>query len=294
MKILIIGASGLVGGNCLRHFKTQENVEVLGTYYSYPTSDTVYYNTLNPNDDKNANLDSFYPDVIVHTGALTFVDYCEDHVEESYDRTVNSTKCAVKLATKYNARLVFLSTDYVFDGEAGPYNEEALTNPLSVYAKHKLEAEKIVTFNNPKNLVLRVTSIYGNDFRQNNFISRIINQVEEGKEWSMNLPSDQYATPTNAMDIARAIYVLVRDYKGGIYNIASTDFVNRVQLANRVLSYFPEHKCTVIPTPTSELNQKAKRPLVGGLLSTKFLTEYPDFTFTNIDDYLRNGRKKIE
>ena len=291
MKILIIGASGLVGSNCLKHFN-EKNEEVLGTYYSFPTPDTHYFNTLDLNDEKNINLDEFNPDVIIHTGALTFVDYCEDHTEESYDRTVKSTLGAIELGKKYNAKMVFISTDYVFDGNNGPYTETDEVNPLGIYAKHKLEAEKLVQKELPNSIILRVTSIYGNDIRQNNFISRIITQIEEGKEWSMNLPSDQYSTPINALDIAKCTYLLIKDNQKGIYNIASTDFVNRVQLAKRVLSYFPTHKCTIIPTLTQNLNQKAKRPLMGGLLSGKFMAEYPEFVFSNIDDYLKQRLQK--
>ncbi len=293
MNVLIIGASGLVGSNCLKYFKEQDQAEwsVLGTYYSFPTDETVYFNTLDPKDERNADLDSFNPDVIVHTGALTFVDYCEDHVEESYERTVNSTKCAISLANKFNARLVFISTDYVFDGKSGPYSEEDETNPLGIYAKHKLEAEELVLKNVPGSLVLRVNTIYGDDIRQNNFVARVISQVEEGKEWSMNLPLDQYSTPVNAKDIARSMFVLLRDGKNGIYNISSSDWMSRVQLANRVLKYYPDHKCTVIPTFTSDLTQKAPRPLRAGLITNKFLAAYPDFTFTNVDDYMLKRRK---
>mgnify|MGYP002366411763 CR=1 FL=1 len=83
MRIFIAGASGLVGSNCYYHF-TAEGMNVLGSYFSFPTNNTVYFNTLDIHDTANADLAAFRPDIIVHCGALTHVDYCEDHVEESY------------------------------------------------------------------------------------------------------------------------------------------------------------------------------------------------------------------
>src|ERR1700744_652237 len=133
MKIFISGASGLVGSNCLKHF-TEQGWEAAGSYYSYKTDDTVFYDTLNPEHADNFNVVGFAPDVIVHCGALTHVDYCETHIEESYEKTVQSTINLIKLAKSCNSRMVYISTDYVFDGKDGPYKENAPVNPLSVYA----------------------------------------------------------------------------------------------------------------------------------------------------------------
>lgn len=85
MKILVIGASGLVGFNCLRHFREMGH-EVVGSYFSYPTADTVFYDTLDPANPENFDVREFNPDAIVHCGALTFVDYCEQHPEESFEK----------------------------------------------------------------------------------------------------------------------------------------------------------------------------------------------------------------
>ncbi|MBK7763984.1 MAG: sugar nucleotide-binding protein [Bacteroidetes bacterium] len=173
----------------------QQGCEVLGTYFSYPTSDTVYFNTLNLLDEKNVDVAAFKPDVIVHCGALTHVDYCEANIEESYQKTVVSTKNLLALAKQLEAKLVFISTDYVFDGIDGPYDEAAAVNPLSVYAKHKLEAEQRVLADSTSHLVLRVTNVYGNEARNKNFVSRIIEQCINKQTLTLKLPFDQYATP---------------------------------------------------------------------------------------------------
>ena len=287
MRVFIVGASGLLGGNCMNHFSNM-GWEVKGSYFSYATHDTVYYNTLQPDDANNYDIVSYNPDVIVHCGALTHVDYCETHEDESYEKTVHSTRNIIHLAKRCNARLVYISTDYVFDGADGPYTEDAEVNPISIYGRHKLEAEEMSLRELQNTLVLRVTNVYGHEARNKNFIARIIDQCRNEQHLTLKLPYDQFASPTNAWDIARAMYVLLRDSKSGIYHIGGTDFMNRVQLALRVLEYFPNASYELIPMSTEQLQQPASRPLVGGFVTMKFNTEYPDFLFGNVDSYIKS------
>lgn len=286
MKALILGASGLVGGNCLRHF-TKEGWLCLGTHFGFETPDTSYFNTLNPSDPKNADADAFGPEVIVHCGALTHVDYCEDHVQESYEKTVISTHNAVNLARQHKAKLVYLSTDYVFDGGMGYYEEDAETNPLSVYGRHKMEAELHIQRSGLDHLICRITNVYGNELRGKNFVVRLVQNMCKNEPMELKLPVDQYATPVNAYDVARAIFLLVTDNKSGIYHLAATDYLNRVQLAERVMKYFGHAGVSLIPVTTEQLEQPAARPLAGGFNPAKFNSEYPLFAWTNVDDFLK-------
>lgn len=287
MKVFISGASGLVGGNCLKYFK-EMGWNAIGSHLSFATADTVFFNTLEPGHPENFDVETFQPDVIVHCGALTHVDYCETHQEESYEKTVQSTKNLIALSRKCGARFVFISTDYVFDGKNGPYREDAPVNPLSVYARHKLEAESLSLTEIEGTLVLRVTNVYGNELRNKNFVSRIIEQCKEGVKLTLKLPYDQFASPANAWDIARAMYVLLKDGKAGIYHIAGSDYMNRVELALRVISYFPGAEYDLIPTNTADLHQPADRPLLGGFVKSKFAAEYPDFLFGTVDSYVQS------
>jgi dTDP-4-dehydrorhamnose reductase len=287
MKIFISGASGLVGGNCLKYFK-EMGWNVIGSHLSFSTEQTVFFNTLEPGHPDNFDVETFRPDVIVHCGALTHVDYCETNPEESYEKTVQSTKNLIDLSKKCNARFVYISTDYVFDGKNGPYLEDVLVNPLSVYARHKLEAEELSLKELENTLVLRVTNVYGNEIRGKNFVARIIEQCKEGKKLTLKLPYDQFASPANAWDIARAMYILLKDEKKGIYHIAGSDYMNRVELALRVISYFPGAEYDLIPVSTATLNQPAARPLLGGFVKMKFASEYPDFLFGTVDSYVQS------
>lgn len=287
MRFFVIGASGLVGGNFVKHL-LEEGHEVIGTHTSLETDHTVYFNALDLNDSNNFALETFMPEAIVHCAALAHVDYCEDNIQESYDLTVKTAINVIELCKKFNARMVYTSTDYVFDGKNGPYVETDATNPLSVYGKHKLEVEEIMLRELPDTgIILRIGNVYGDEIRGKNFIIRIINDVLSGREWHMNLPQDQYATPVWAYDVARVGTVLATDNKSGIYHVGSTDFMNRIQLAMKVLSYYPGHKCTISGVLTKDLNQRAARPLLSGHISAKFLNEYSDFQYHNVDDYLR-------
>jgi dTDP-4-dehydrorhamnose reductase len=291
MKVFIAGASGLVGSNCMKHF-TEQGWNVKGSYFSYEVPGTVFYNTLEPGDENNFDILNYKPDVIVHCGALTHVDYCEANQDESYQKTVQSTKNLIDVAKQCGARFVYISTDYVFDGHNGPYREDARVNPLSVYARHKLEAEQMSLKELPNTLVLRVTNVYGNEARGKNFVARIVDQCINKQKLTLKLPYDQYASPANAWDIARAMFVLLNDNKQGIYHIGSTDYLNRVELALRVLAYFPDAEYDLIPISTADMKQPAARPLLGGFVKMKFSNEYPDFLFGNVDTYMQELLKK--
>ncbi len=291
-RILIAGASGLVGGQCLSAF-TAAGHRVVGTHYSYPTPGTVYLDTLALEADAIAALEQQLEgpaDWIVHCGALTHVDYCEQHPDESQRLTVTSTERLVELAQRWGARLAYVSTDYVFDGARGPYVETDAVNPLSVYARHKLAAEQLALAQ-AGGLAVRITNVYGDEARGKNFVARVAAQLAEarstGQPLRLRLPADQYATPINAADVARALLRLIEAREQGVWHLASTDWMNRVQLAQRVGSYYPGAPLELTGVPTRELAQPAARPLLGGLIAAKFLARFPDFAFTNLDDYLR-------
>jgi dTDP-4-dehydrorhamnose reductase len=287
MKVFISGASGLLGGNCMQYFK-QKGLDVIGSHFSFPTPATVPFNTLELAAADNFDVVNYQPDIIIHCGALTHVDYCETNEEESYTKTVQSTINLMQLAKKMNATFVFISTDYVFDGTNGPYKETDATNPLSVYGKHKLAAEKLVEQSGLNYLILRVTNVYGDEIRNKNFVARIIEQCQQQQHLHLKLPYDQFASPTNAKDIARAMLELLQADKSGIYHICSSDYMNRVELAMKVISYFPNASYDLIPVDTPSLQQPAARPLLGGFVKNKFVHEFPTFTFTSVDNYLQS------
>ena len=285
MKILVIGASGLVGSHCMRYLKEKE-ISVIGTHRNFEQIDTYYFDPLNKNCFDFLNINHFSPDIIIHCGALTHVDYCEDHQNDSFNQTVESTRRIVDYCTQNRIKLVYISTDYVFDGINGPYFESAEVNPINVYGKHKLAAEELVK-KLEKYLIVRITNVYGEEARSKNFISSLVSLIKSNEERILKLPFDQYATPTYAGDIAKMIYMLLSENKEGLYNLSSTDYYNRYQLAKKIKSYFgSQNQLKLEPISTSNLKQKANRPLNGGLVNVKFLNEFPDFEFTNVDKFI--------
>lgn len=283
MNILVIGGSGLVGGNVYRELKKQTFVgKLTGTHYSYPLPDTILLNPLLPFTEE---ITATRWDVIIHTGALTHVDKCEQEPALSHALTVQSTANLLQLAQLQGALFVYLSTDYLFDGEAGPYTEEAAVNPLSIYGQHKLEAELLV-HGYPHHLIARITNVYGEEARNKNFVAAMRQRLQQQQLVEITAPCDQYATPVNAADVARALVLLIKDKKRGVYHLAGTDYLSRTQLLQRINKYY-DNRILIHAVTTVELKQPARRPLRGGLLAGKFMADYPYFIFSNIDDYLK-------
>ncbi|MDR6941172.1 SDR family oxidoreductase [Mucilaginibacter pocheonensis] len=285
MKICVVGASGLVGSHCVKVFEN-EHWSVIGTHLNFATEKTVYFDPLK---DSTGNFDitAFMPDVIIHCGALTNVDYCEDNEAESEKVTVNSAKKLAEYCIANNVKLVYISTDYIFNGKNGPYTEDEEPDPINVYGKHKLMAEQITKTTN-NYLIARITNVYGEEIRSKNFISRLILMLQNTEEKELKLPFDQFSTPVYAGDVARMLYKLIADNKTGVYHLSSTDYYTRYHLAERVHSYFIDNNAVKIKSvPTNYLGQPAQRPLNGGLLNIKFVSEYNDFKLSNVDDFVK-------
>ena len=235
MNILIIGASGLVGSNCQKLFSTSLSNKVFGTYYGFKLEGLYRFDSTKYVEF--SSLPTVRWDLIIHTGALTNVDYCEENEEASYLQNFISTVNLVDFAKINSAKLVFISTDYVFDGEKGYYDENDLPNPINVYGNHKLQSERYIQENLSDFLIFRVTNVYGDEIRGKNFVSIVISQINQGVA-KFRCPIDQFGTPINALDIAKVIAVSVQLQLKGIYNLASTDYMNRVQIVQKISDYF--------------------------------------------------------
>ena len=285
MKILIIGASGLVGKACYEFLYNKFSNNVVGTYQTYKVNNLVYFNIF---DSKSIEILYKNWDVIIHTGALTNVDLCEIDEDLSFQQTVLATAEIIRILNvrNKNAKLIYLSTDYVFDGDDGPYAEISLPNPINVYGRHKLLAEKSSLNFNEKTTIVRVTSVYGNELRNKNFISRLLLKYNE--PINISLPYDQFSTPVSSYDIAKVISLIIEKDFNGIINVAGTDYLNRFQIFQKVQEYFPNKFLIPLLISTNELNQKAKRPLKGGLKSNNIYQLKYDFEYINIDYYLKN------
>lgn len=261
MRTAVIGASGLVG-QALARVLQGNRYEVAGTYATRPGSG------LAPLDVRDASAVEEYlrrvrPEIIFLTTALTNVDYCEDHPEEASRVNVEGAKNVALAADRCGAKLVYYSTDYIFDGTNGPYDEEAQACPVSVYGKSKLEAEKAIQGSSKDHLILRTTVVYGWDRSSKNFAMQLYQRLRAGTP--MRVPEDQVGNPTLVDYLAEASVRLVQQGARGIVNVVGKDLISRSEFGKTLARLFGMDPEMVIPVATASLNQRARRPLRGGL-----------------------------
>lgn len=265
-KHLIVGASGQVGLHLFNAVRSS-GFEAVGTSHSQSVGG------LTPLDIRDADavkslIHSVSPSVVYIASALTNVDYCESNRDQSYELNVRGCHNVALAARDVKARVIYLSTDYVFDGKEGPYSEDAAPNPINVYGTHKLLAEHCVLTLCSNCVIARTTGVFGPDTKRKNFINRLEDQSKSGVD--VKVPSDQFSTPTYAPNLALALCeVAYRADFVGILNLSGTEYVSRYGLAkaaSEVLKFDDSH---IIPQTTAELNQVAKRPLAGGLTTTR-------------------------
>ncbi len=263
-KVLIIGASGLVGYTLYEHFSKE--YDVIGTYNTHPINNLIHLNIINKHQLENL-LKKSNPDIILLPAALSAVDYCEKNKEECWQYNVTGPHNLIKLASKSQIKLIFYSTDYIFDGKNGPYTEEDTPNPLNNYGKAKLQTEENIINELEDYLILRITVVYGWEHLGKNFIFRLINNQKKGE--IIRVPKDQVGSPTYVENIAEATLELIKLDKIGIYNVAGLELMDRYSFALTAADVFHLDKLLIKPLLTAELNQIAARPLNAGLIIDK-------------------------
>ncbi|HEY4008511.1 MAG TPA: sugar nucleotide-binding protein, partial [Acidobacteriaceae bacterium] len=207
---------------------------------------------------------------IICSAGATDVERCEsDHAWADAANHLGPLALA-RAAAHARIPFVFYSTDYVFPGTAanpGPYRESAPTDALSYYGRSKLEGERAILDANPSALVLSTTTVYGPDPQGKNFLYTLRRLLSSGQ--TMRVPTDQLATPTYNEDLAAATIALLRGGHSGLFHAAGPEMLARVDFARRACRLLSLDESLLIPLTTPELNQRAARPLLGGLDATK-------------------------
>jgi len=268
-KIVVIGADGLLGSKIINtHLK---NYEIVGTYHkNKPVFEKTFQLDIT-NKKQVESLKKLNPDIIIHTASLTNVDYCEDNREEAWDVNVKGTENILEVSEKIRNKIIFLSTDYIFDGKNGPYSEGEELNPINYYGKTKLECEKLVKSSRLEYIIVRTTVLYGWGKNRLNFVTWVIDELKNGRK--IKVVRDQYGTPTLADNLAEVILELILHDKRGIYNVAGSSLVNRYEFALKIADIFELNKGLITPVTSEELNQRAPRPKRGGLKIDKIKKE---------------------
>lgn len=278
---MVIGASGMIG----EHIVTTLNSLEQKTISTYNKTSIPFASHLDVSNEKEVNklIKDTNPQIIFMPAALTNVDYCETHPEEAYKINVSGVKNVVKASNSTGARLIYFSTDYIFDGNNGPYSEEATANPISIYGLQKLEAEHYVALFAKDYLIIRTTVVYGWERQGKNFIYRLVKSLSNGQP--IKAPIDQVGSPTYANNLSQIAVHLSETTLSGVINITGPSQISRYEFARKAANIFRLDENLVIPVQTESLNQSARRPKQAGLLTNK-VTAISAISVTNYEEGL--------
>jgi dTDP-4-dehydrorhamnose reductase len=258
---LVIGASGQVGRHAAAALAADGH-QVTGTYATHPSPGLVPLDLLDSASIRRL-VRSVQPEVCVLASALTNVDRCQDEPAQAHALNARAAGVVAAACRETGGKLVYLSTEYVFDGTAGPYAEDDPTGPLNVYGATKLAGEAAVLTGAPDALVLRTTVVFSHDPAGRNFIMQLRERLGRGER--MRIPADQRSSPTYAPDLGAALAALVRRGAAGVLHVAGPEVLDRYAFARMAARALGLDAGLLEPVPTRALAQRASRPLQAGL-----------------------------
>ena len=269
-KVLITGGSGFLGSYLVKAF--EKEFETIGTYRKHRVEGQKTFYVYMDITDVNQTLRiirDYRPDCVIHTAALTNVDYCEEHREEAKKINVEGTRNVALACEEVGAKLIYVSTDYVFDGEKAPYKEEDVPNPINYYAQTKLEGERIVQSLEIEYAIARISVPYGwhTPNQHKNYVTWLIEKLRNGQ--TVTIVTDQYNTPTLVSNAAEAILEIWKQTKSGRFHVCGKECINRFDFAIKVTQIFSLDKKLIQPITSEQLEQIAKRPKKSCLDITK-------------------------
>ncbi len=212
-------------------------------------------------------LDRLSPDWVFYPAGLSWVDLCERESERCFFENVHLPAAVAARAARQGAGVVYFSSEYVFDGAAGPYDETAPPRPINVYGHSKLAAEQELFNVDTAVVLVRTTVVYGSDFQQKNFVHQLLSKLRRGEP--ILVPSDQVSTPTYNFDLAAASVECAMRSVTGVINLVGPDRLDRYAFALAACRIFGLDERLVVPRPTAELGQLAPRPLNAGLINER-------------------------
>ncbi|MDB5350374.1 MAG: dTDP-4-dehydrorhamnose reductase [Planctomycetota bacterium] len=266
MKAIVIGGSGQIGG-WLLHSLRENGHESVGTYC------TVAYPGLVRLDGVDLEgsarwLRTEKPDVVFFPAGFTWVDGCEKDPAKARGANLDQPLNLARVAADLGAKFVYYSTDYLFDGRRGPYDERATPNPLSVYGQAKLEAEQeLISLLGDRVLIARTSWVFGPERQGKNFAYQLVKTLRAGK--TLTVPSDQVSSPSYGPDVASATVRLIEDGHSGIFHVVGPEVMSRVTFARAIAEEFGLEPSLIQGKATAEMGQGAPRPLDGGLLASR-------------------------
>ena len=280
-KILILGGSGFVSTNLIKYLP--ENWEIFATYNSNIIKSekikSFKINLLETPEKIIPIIQNIKPDYIIDTVAFPSVDFCEENHSIADKLHIDATKIISKISNKINSKLLFLSTDAVFEGELNKkYFETDIPKPVNYYGFTKLKAEEIILSTSQNNVVLRTAVIYGVG-TQSRFTNWILSYLREKR--SVDPFVDQFNSPTLVDDLSQAIVKILKNDISGLFHATGPTCVNRYDFAVMLAKEFNLDSNLVKPVTSSQKKQNAPRPISTCLNSSK-LEEEINFTFRDL------------
>jgi dTDP-4-dehydrorhamnose reductase len=287
MKVLITGANGLLGQH-LTKLLLDRNYQVVATSRGesrLPFEPSASY-TYHSMDIVNAletytimNLEK--PDVVVHAAAMTQVDECELRPQHCERINVQGTSQVLTDAETFSSHFIYISTDFVFDGEKGNYSEEEDPKPISLYGFTKLQAESMVQTSEIPFAIVRTCLVYGNLLKgtRSNIVSWVKESLEQGK--TIQVVSDQLRTPTYVGDLAKGIALIIEKKATGIYHISGKDWLTPYDIAIKTAHKYQLDADKIVKVDAATFKQPGRRPLKTGFVIEKARRElgYEPITF---------------
>lgn len=271
-RILITGANGLVGQALVRGLSAWPGADVLATGRQPSSPVSVFSGGYVPLDVLDADaieraMQDFAPSVVVHAAAISQVEACEADKEACWALNVDATATLAAACARHGARMVLLSSDFVFDGRGGPYAEDDRPFPLNAYGRSKLAAENALRLSRLTDwAVARTTLVFDSAEgpARLNLVTWLLRELAAGRP--VRVASDQTRTATYAPDLADGIARLIRHQRAGTYHLAGRESLSILEIASQVAEVFDLDASLISPARTAELHPGAPRPLEAGLL----------------------------
>ncbi|AEL24580.1 SDR family oxidoreductase [Cyclobacterium marinum] len=270
-KILITGANGLLGQKIIKEILIEGKYEAIATGRGscrLPTEWRGYvYEEMDITKPSEvlAIFKAYAPQYVIHAASMTDVDRCEVNRHTCFEQNVTATLNIMKGCELVKSHLIFISTDFIFDGKNGPYDELAKPNPLNYYGKTKIETEIAVQKYKHNWTIVRTNLVYGiaHDMSRSNIVLWVKKGLEQNKE--LSLVDDQFRTPTLAEDLAKGCLLIVEKNATGIYNISGDELLSPYDMAMLTVKFFELDPKGIKKTDSSVFSQVASRPLRTGL-----------------------------
>lgn len=276
--VLLTGANGLLGQKIVEKLATRTAVRLIATATGPNRNGVregyVYEQWDITNRDRLVQLiEQYRPTELINCAAMTHVDKCESERERCWAINMEAVKMMAEVCDKHNIRLIHISTDFIFDGEEGPYAEDAEGNPLSYYGESKFEAEKAIESSGVLAAIVRTVLVYGvvSDGSRSNIVLWAKGALEKGGP--INVVNDQFRSPTLAEDLAEGVILILMKDKTGVFHLSGPDQMCITDIVRGVGKYWGLPTDHMGEVDSKTLNQAAKRPPVTGFIILKAQTE---------------------